>query len=274
MAKQPDVISVFDFTDYKRYLSERLEFEKRKAKITQAQFANAIGCQASYVSQVLTGKPNLTLEQAIRANEFFSHPKNEAKLFVLLLEHAKAGTSEARAFFKDQIDELLSQRFNLKKRLNSLDEIDVEHQNRYYSAWYYIAIHMLLLVPGFQDARTIGNHLHLPVDTVVEVLSFLEETGLIVRKAGHYELTKLRIHLNRESHFIQRHHVNWRSQCLRAIELNLKSNLHYSNVIAISKKDFETIKEIFVRSIEEARALIGPSKEEALYAVALDLFEL
>jgi hypothetical protein len=114
----------------------------------------------------------------------------------------------------------------------------------------------------------------LPLSLVTEVIEFLEETGLIEEKKGVYHYTKRRIHLDRNSPFIQRHHINWRSQALLSAEKNLPEDLHYSVVVAISEEDFKKMKEILIAGIEKARQLIGPSKEEKIYALTIDFFEM
>lgn len=271
MTKKTDL---FDYSDYKSYLSDRLKSEGRISRGIRSVVSQFIGCQPSYLSQVLNGKPHLTIEQAVRINQFFQHDKTEARYFVLLLEHGKSGNKQARDFFAEQISEIREQRFNLKKRLTNTDELDLAHQHKYYSTWYYIAIHLSLALPDFQNPQKIAHHFNLPLELVLGVIRFLEKADLIRKTGDRYQLTKRRIYLERESDFIQRHHINWRSQSLQAVEKNLPTNLHYSNVIGVSKSDFAKIKEIFVRSIEQAREVIGPSQEEALYAVTLDCFEL
>jgi hypothetical protein len=181
---------------------------------------------------------------------------------------------DLRDFFREQIQEIRDSRFHLKKRLTDTEEIAREDQHKYYSAWFYSAVHVALSIPAFQNPQVVAAHFNLPIDLVLEAIEFLEKIGLIQKIEGRYEFTKRHLHLERESTFIQRHHINWRSQSLQSVEKNLKDDLHYSNVIAIAKDDFKKIKEEFVLAIERARGIIGPSKEEEIYAITLDLFKL
>jgi len=231
-------------------------------------------CQPSYLSQVLHGQPHLTLEQAHRLTEFFELSSLEAKYFILMVEFGRAGTQELGNFFRDQLNEIRETRFNFKKRLTRTDDIPLEARHRYYSTWFYSAIHVALSIRELQDPSKLATMFHLPLSLVREVIEFLLETGLVEKSRGQYHLTNRRFHLERESEFIQRHHINWRSQALQAAERNLRGNLHYSNVIAVSEKDSEKIKEILVKSIQDTRKLIGPSKEEKVYAITLDFFQL
>lgn len=266
------IINVFNYSDYKLYLSDKLSFLGQTERGWKQKTAEYVGCQPSYLSQVLNGKPDLTLEQAVRINQLFFHDKVESRYFILLVELGRASTRELRDFFSEQIKELQQSRFDLKKRLRETDQISPDAMNKYYSTWFYSAIHIALAVPELQDARAIAKKFHLPEETVADVIKFLEECGLIEKENDRYIFTKMRIHLDRGSDFIQRHHINWRSQSLQSVEKNLPDDLHFSTVFAITKSDFNNIKEIFIQSIESARKIIRPSDSEEIYALTIDLF--
>lgn len=267
-------INVLDYTDYKAYLSDKLELLSKTERGSKKKAAEFIGCQASYLSQILTGKPDLTLDQAHKLNQFFLHDKIESKHFIYLVELGKATTKELREFLLEQIQELQQSRFDLKKRLKKTDQISDEAMNKYYSTWFYSAIHIALAVPELQNARSIAKKFNLPEEMVASVIQFLEECGLVEKEQGTYKFTKMRIHLDRNSDFIQRHHINWRSQTLQSVEKNLPDDLHFSTVFAISKSDFKNIKEIFIQAIESARAIIRPSESEEVYAITMDVFKV
>lgn len=267
-------IDLFNYKKYKKYLTDKIESESKASKGIRLKLANHIGCQPSYLSQVMNGNPHFTLEQAQLINSFFHHNKVEAKYFLLLIQHERAGTKELKKFFEEQIEEELNSKFDLKKRLPNTEDIPDVAKHRYYSAWYYSAIHMMLSMPECQEVSFISERLHLPPQLVKEVIQFLEDTGLIRLEKNIYELTKKRIHLERDSLFIHHHHINWRSQALQSVEKNLLTDMHYSNTFTLAKKDFPKIKEIFLKAIEDARAIIRPSKDEDVYAITLDVFNV
>lgn len=266
--------SLFDFSNYKEYLQLKIEFEAEIQKSYRTKLCDYIGIQASYLSQVINGKPNLTLEQAFKLCDFFTFDQSETKYFLLLIEKERAGTKDLENYFLNQIREFQQTRFDLKKRLKKTEDISEEDQHKYYSTWFYSAIYVLISIPEFQTKNAIASRLGLPMEIVNEALNFLESCGLVDVQKGRYQVTKKSLHLNRDSIFIQRHHINWRSQSLQSVEKNLKNDLHYSTVLAISKNDFDKIKEVYIKAIEEGRHIIGPSKEEEIYCITLDLFKL
>lgn len=267
-------IDVFEFKDYKKYTTRKIDSEFKDVRGVKLQLATHIGCQPSYVSQVLNGNPHFTLEQTYALSDFFGHNKLEANYFFLLVQYARSGTQGLQTFFLDQIKEQQTVKFNLKQRFVETEEVPQEAHHKYYSAWYYAAIHVILSIPEFSNLNKISERLHLPLKLVVEVVDFLEMNGLIKTVDGKFELTKNRIHLDRDSTFIQRHHVNWRSQSLQSAEKNNIDDLHYSNVVTLSKADYPKVKDIFIKAIEQARAIIKPSKEEDICALTIDVFKL
>lgn len=266
--------SIFDFHGYKPFLAEKITQQATQDRSYRTRLAESIQCHPSYLSQVVNGAPDFTLEQAHRLCRFLALDKVESKFFMLLVEKSRAGSKDLEAYFDEQLLELRKERFDLKRRLKQIDEVTEEDHHRYYSAWFYSAIYVLLSIPEFQDAGAIAARLNLPQELVAETLRFLEESGLVAREKGRYKLTKRRLHLGRESAFIQRHHINWRSQALASAEKNLPGDLHYSTVAALSVADFEKIKEVFVGAIARTSDIIRPSPEEELFAVTLDVFKI
>ena len=87
------------------YLGDRIDEDRRFRKGFMSLVAQAIECQPSYLSQVLNGKPHLTLEQSTRLNRFLAHEKSESKYFLLMVQLARAGTKDLQQVFREEIDE-------------------------------------------------------------------------------------------------------------------------------------------------------------------------
>lgn len=266
--------SIFEFSNYKLYLKEKLDYLGKKERGYKQVTAEFIGCQASYLSQILTGKPDLTLEQAYRLNTRLLHDKMESKFFLLLVESARAGSIELKKYFTEQMGEVLASRHDLKKRLKETDQISQENMDRYYSSWLYTALHMALALPDMQEPSALAQRFNIPVEMAAGIVEFLEGSGLVEKVNGQYVFTKMRIHLDRNSNFIQRHHINWRSQSLQSVEKNFKEDMHYSTLFAIQKKDFDLIKDLFLKAINSASEIILPSNPEEVYAITVDLFRV
>jgi uncharacterized protein (TIGR02147 family) len=264
--------TLFEHADYKAYLKDRIENSPSKGRGMKLKIAEFISCQTSFVSQVLNGEANFSLEQGIKLNSFFDHTKEEGRYFIFLLHSERAGSTELRAFLKDEMKEITDKRSDLKNRIdikNSLKKVD---QQVYYSSWMYACIHIMTSIPQFQTPLAISKHLNLPREKVMEVLTFLEETGLAQKNGPRYEIGVTKIHLSKDSPQIQRHHTNWRMQAINAVDMNRPEDLHYSTVVSMAASDVPQVKEVLIKSIEECRKIIRESKEEKVQTICIDFF--
>ena len=66
-----DEKSSFSFKDYKALLHWRIETSPRRGRGVRAALAQAMKVQSAYLSRVLNGDADLSLEQADAANTFF-----------------------------------------------------------------------------------------------------------------------------------------------------------------------------------------------------------
>ena len=148
---------------------------------------------------------------------------------------------------------------------------------RYYSAWFYSAVHVVTSIPQFQTRDAIATALGLAPGLVSECLEFLVECGLVVAKANRFVIGPVRMHLGADSPMISRLHANWRLQSLQSLERpisNTTADLHYSTVLTLSRSDATRVRETLLRAIDETEKIFRPSPEEVLYCVGMDWFQV
>ena len=266
--------SIFEFVNYKQYLENKIVHSPSKGRGIKLKMALFLNCQNTFISQVLKGSPHFSSEQAIKLNQFFEHTKEESKFFILLINYARAGSHDLQVFYKEEIDEMVLKNSDLKKRTNIKNTLKEKDQDTYYSTWLYSAIHILVTIKEFQNVSSISRRLNLSKDKTIEILDFLVERGIIEKQGNIYTSGPTRLHLANNSVHIQRHHTNWRLQAIKAIDLNLATNVHFSNVVSIADKDIPRVREIFTKAIAEARLLIKDSPEEKLRSICVDFFEV
>lgn len=258
---------VFDYRDYKTYLVAWIREHGRGEK---SRIAEALRCHGAYVSQVLHGNADLSLEQADALNTYCNHSEAEAEFFLLLVGHARAGTTNLKRRYASKIEKALE----LKNRIEFKKELSGEHQQTYYSSWHYAAVHVLLSIPGVDTKEAIAERLRLPSSKIGEVLEFLEKSGLVQRVQGRYRAGGVSVHLPLESAMVARHHVNWRLQAIQALDRKAASHMHYSSVVSIAEKDAYAIRDLLHKAIEQVRGVVKASPEERVFCYSMDLFEL
>lgn len=266
--------ALFDYKDYKTYLSETLEYRAQKEKGQRSRLAEFIGCQPAYLSQVLNGNADLSLEQADSASRFLDHSAQEARFFLFMVLRERAGTKDLKDVFQRDLDSLEKERFNLKNRIKTRRTLSEKDQARYYSSWHYAAIHVLVSLPGFRSKLAIKKALHISSRIMNEAFDFLVSIGLLHIEGNEVVQGETSLHLHQDSPFIQKHHANWRMKALQSLEQSKETDLHYSSVITCSQKDLSQVKEIFIRAVQEIRALIKDSKDETMASYAIDVIDL
>ncbi|MCM2322226.1 MAG: TIGR02147 family protein [Oligoflexia bacterium] len=266
-------ISVFDHEHYQDYLVSLL-LKSEHSRGNASRLARFLGCQSSFISQVLSGRAHLSLEHAIRVSDFLNHTADERHYFMLLVQGDRAGSEKLRHYYRAQTQAIRDRRRLVRERIRVHEDLKPEHQMIYYSVWWYLAIHILVALPGTQTREQLAKRLNLAPEIVERALSFLTESGLIVEKAGKYSIGAKRIHLGPESPMLPRHHANWRNKALQAIDEMKPENLHYSGVIGISRADAKKLRAMMLDLLQRTEPIVRDSPEEAPYVMLLDFFEL
>jgi uncharacterized protein (TIGR02147 family) len=265
--------SVFEFRDYRPYLMQRFGGDGRRTG-DRSKAARAMDCHSTFVSHVLQGKVNLSLEQGDKLNDFFGHAEHEAHFFLLLLQKERAGTQKLRKYFEKQIERISEERAILSRRVPENQSISKEDEAAFYSSWLYGAAHVLISIPALQLKENLAAYLQIPLGKVTEILEFLVSLGLAENENGRYKMGASHVHLSDSSHHIGKHHTNWRMQAIRSLDLKKPEDLHYSAVVTLSKADAALIRNRLLSSLQENLETIRDSREEEGYVYCLDFFPL
>ncbi len=266
-------MQIWEFRSYRPYLNARLsEGGPRSGKRTE--LAAAIQVHTTFVSQVLKGRAELSLEQADGINEFLSHSEDECEYFLTLVLQDRAGTKRLRARFEDKINKMRDARQNISKRVNAESEISEKDRERFYSSAVYGAIHVLCSIPRLQDPRALADALHLPLPRALDILDFMLRIGLLSLDGGKYSPGTHHVHLNNQSELILKHHTNWRLHCVSSLQFLDRDDLHYSGCMSLSKEDAFRVKEAILEALSRTVKIVEKTKVEEAYVLGLDFYRL
>jgi len=264
---------VFDFKNYQEYLKWVLPV-KGEERGVRSKLALFLDCRVSHITQVIQGQSHMGLEMAQKTAEFLRLSHEESHFFLLLVSMERAGTEALKKYFQKQIDEVLSARSNIKQRLRITDELTSEQVMHYYSSWHYSAVHLLCSLPEIKTANDIQNRLRLPLEKIKESISFLSDSNIVVQTSEGLNTTGRRIHLEAKSKMISKHHTNWRVKTIEELGLAKPESLHFSAVYSFARKDWDAIKESFLKSIKSSELIIEKSPEDMIGAVCVDFYEI
>ncbi len=266
--------TIFNFKNYKKFMKYELRNRKPSHGL-KAKLASVTGVQSTYISQVLNGPANFTLEQAERSCSFFEFSKQEKTFFILLVEYERAGTLSLKEHFLEEINQYLKKVDRVKNRIVTPNQqMSVINKVLYYSSWEYIAVYVLCSIPNFNNLETLSKRLMLGKDKVLEVLNFLIELGHIEKIGNQYKILEARVHLGDDDPLIKNHHTNWRVRAIESIKNRKSQDLFFSTVYSFSKKDQAIIKKRILTLISELDPLIINSQEEVAGCLNIDFFEI
>jgi uncharacterized protein (TIGR02147 family) len=268
-------MSPYGQKDYKSYLRKRMGEPSRRNGM-KSELAAKMHCQTTYLSRVLHGAADLSLEQAEAANDFLHHSKDEAHYFLLLVQKDRAGTQKLRQYFQNQLDEVMVRRLSLKERISGDPVLNYADQAEYYSSWQYAALHIAISIPALRSREQLSRYFRIPMQRVVMVLEFLIRVGLAKEEKGEYIPCETLLMLGSDSPNIIRHHANWRNRAIHSLDNAnaTRDDLHYSAVVSVARSDLPKIKENLMQVIEKNLVLFKKSKEEEMICCCIDLFGL
>jgi uncharacterized protein (TIGR02147 family) len=266
--------NVFDFDDYKLFILESIDEMPARGRGAKTALANAMGCQAAYLSQVLGGSAQLSSEQALASAQFFKLSAEETEIFVNLVNIARAGNGNLRNFYDRILTRQKLHAKRLKQKLNLPRSISKFDQAIYYGSWHYSAVHMAILVSRLQTLEALHEALGIPMRKLQSVLTELVKMGILEQNGIQFRSGKTAVHLDKDSDFIRRHHENWRLRAISSMDEIQPQDLHYSGVITCSKADLARVKDLLETALNQSISTVLASKEETVSALNIDLFSL
>ncbi len=109
---------------------------------------------------------------------------------------------------------------------------------------------------------------------VTPVLEFLETRTIISHSGGKYIVNQSFIFIHKDSPLFSHQQNFWRQKAIESVYENKPEHLHFASIFTVSEKDLKKIKDVLLKSIEDTTEIIKPSKEEKLYSICMDLFEV
>jgi uncharacterized protein (TIGR02147 family) len=264
-------MNIFEHKEYKAVLELQIAANRNQRGYKSA-LAEAAGCQLSFFSQALHSHVHLTPDHAAGLAAFWGFDHDERDYFLELVNFARAGSSHLKAILSKRLSEIRERHENLAKRYKKEQTVRPEDQALYYSSWHLSAIHILLTIPEFRSVQQIAKRLGLPPVMIQESLDQMAKMGLAVKTGSSWHPGQTDIHLARDSVLTSMNHSNWRNRAVLDSYQRESGGMHYTAVHSLTRSDYEKIKEVTLKFLDQTRAVVRPSKEEELACLTLDWF--
>ncbi len=274
MTRVHTITTVFKYSDYKSCLRAIVVESELTSKGVRANLARFIQCQQAYLSRVLNGDAEFSLEQAHAAARYFVMSASETSFFVAMVGENRAATPDLKDYWRKQLASARDDQRDLGRRLQLTDQLSGFDLIRYYGCWYFAAIHIAVSIPELQTVDALCSYLRLKDDVVRNALEFLIASGLVEKVRHLYRMTERNIHLSRHNMVIPQHHTNWKLRSIESLLRPSANQVHYTGVISIGREDIEKMNELVQDAVERARELVKSSPEEILGCYQFGFFEV
>jgi uncharacterized protein (TIGR02147 family) len=260
---------VYVFEDYRQLITDRLQQIGGRGQ--RQRLAEYLGCQVSFLSQVLTGDKHFSLEQIEKISRYLSLSQDEEDYLFDLLSFNRAGTAALQEKYRRRLDKMRRAQKDLKKILKEQTELNSKKQAVYYSHWAYAAVHMAVTIPSLQSVQALEKALRLDREKLLSVLKFLSDIGYVEMHDGQVKPLNAQVYVGKGSPHSLRHHANVRTKILADLAFEKPEELSYSLFFTASKSDLPLVREVLAGAIEKCLKVIRPSPAETLGMISIDL---
>jgi uncharacterized protein (TIGR02147 family) len=267
--------SVFEYTDYRRYLREYYDWAKAHQRgFSHRAFMAKTGMSGpNYFKRVMEGVHNLTENSIPKFASALGLSESEAAYFRNLVYFNQAETLEDKDKYFGILMELKS------PHTHYLLE---QAQYEYYRDWYNVAIReMLAFFPYDGNAAEMGKRLAPPVPPkqVKRAIALLEGLGLVAKgEDGAYRATSQFILTDPDvqSLFIPKFHQAMTRMAGEAITRFPRDERYFSSsTVSLSEDTYKEIIELIRATRKEVLRKVGEdSRPDRVYHLNMQLFPL
>ncbi|HEX2612057.1 MAG TPA: TIGR02147 family protein [Fibrobacteria bacterium] len=267
--------SVFDYTDYRRYLQDYYAWAKRnKGGFSHRAFlANAGMSGPTYLKRVMEGLHDLTPNSLPKFAKALELAAPEARYFEALVGFNQATTPDGKDLHFKKLMELVPARSQATLERGQYD---------YYRDWYNVAVRELLaIMPWRGNALEFSRQLTPPVPPgkVKKAIELLQTLGLLTQVPGEgMRPTKalLKTDPNMESLLLPRFHQSMAKLAVEALNRFPRHERYFSGTtVSVSRETYDIIVEK-IRAVrrEILQQVQADPSPERVYHLNMQLFPL
>ncbi len=262
---------IYSYIDYRKYLDWVLSADQMGRGARQ-RLADYLGCQPSFISQVLNGRNELSDEYAFKMNGFLNHDGAEQDFFMNLVHLSKAGTEPLRQYYSTVLEKIKSKQLQVEAVVTT-DRLSEADTMEYYSDWLHVCLHMLVSIKEFQNVESMRKRLAVDKKEFDRALAFLKRTGLVHQEKQVLKTGKAHIHMKKESMGAHAASVMMRLKTLDKLDLKNPHSLNYSLSFTVSQKGYEELKKRILDLIGSLDGVLNEGEPTKFCCLVTDLVE-
>jgi uncharacterized protein (TIGR02147 family) len=273
------MISVFDYSDFRKYLDEYYAEKKAENGSFSYQYlARKAGISnRGFAYNLVKGNKNLSPANCHKISEALRHNRYEADYFESLVAFNQAQEVREKNHYFEKL-------CRIKSRGKGFSRTQIINKNQYefYSRWYHSAVRSLIGMYRFKNDFKWLARMVTPSITVKQAkksVALLQDLGMIVRqKNGIYALADTSITTGKEAVglAVQNFHDECADLAKNAIHKVASDNRNLTGLtLGISKDSYERIcKEIAQFQEEIMNIANGDEEADRVYQLNFHLFPM
>jgi uncharacterized protein (TIGR02147 family) len=267
------MVSVYEYTDYKKFFNAWVESQPKKGHGEYRRLAQQLSISTTMVSQIFKGDKHLSLELVVELAEYLGLNDEESDFLILIVEWAKAGSVKLQNKLMNQIKSRQEKIKKIENRIKKEFEISEEAKATFYSSWLYSGVRLSTAVKETQDVSAIAKKLNIPRPVIQKIVEFLISNRLVEVVNDKLQASTVSTHIGSSSLLVAKHHQNWRLQGFHKMNYLDETNLFYTGPSALSVEACQEIQKQILKFIEQYRKTAGPSESEVTRCLNIDWFE-
>lgn len=267
-------MNIYSCDDYKDALQKLLEQKRTSGGrlYTYQKMATAAGIQKAYLSRVLNGDQHLSRDQLYDACLYLSIPKQERDFLLLLHAWQRAASRRYREELLEEIKERRRLSDKTEKQV-PVTTYDDDEMAEFALDPVMQLVHLFLTVDTYaKDISLIATRLGISAERLLELIRKLESKNFIEFRDGSYHVTRMNVHLPRESKYYAINRVLVRMKMLeRAQALPPDDTYNLAVFFSADPAVYERIRQSFFAFLKDAESLIRDAPSKQVYQMCFDL---
>ena len=237
------------------------------------KMALSLGIHPTLLSLILAGTRDLNEEHTYDLALYLQLTELETEFFSHLVSYSRAGNHRYKQFIKLKLEAIRKKSEKISNRFEHEKTLTESQRAIFYSSWLYSAIRLFCSTSEKgKTAEEISARFQKSRQSIISILNFLHEAGLVHEENGRYTMGSQRTFLEQGSPHLGRHHTNWRNKAIQKMEDISEKELMFTSPISVSRSDFEKIREEIASLLKSVSITVKESPAEEIACLNIDLF--
>ncbi len=269
-------MNIYEFTDYKDFISAYVVALPGKGRGEYGRLAKAANISSTLVSQVFNGDRELTLEQSFLIAEYLNLNNDESDYFELLVLFRRSGIKKQQDLYFKKINSISKKNKSFKAVVKPKSlELSPSEEMIYHTEWIHSAVRLLSEVKTYQTIEGLARKLKVEAPQVRQSAEFLKNVGLVEYVNGKVRGLKSNLHLEKASPLTYLRQLTWRMKALENFQRKNPDDYTFNALVTLEERQIEKIKDILKEGVVKIGTQVEKTKKpEEMMCLNIDFFRV